>query len=93
MKLTELDLDRAQAWRRAPIYTAEGAARLSQKAIMNEINPTTRRFSRNLCQAFGPYTDSHIIETQPRSRLWTAVYAVVCFASFALVGFLLAARG
>ena len=74
MRLTELDLDRAQALRRAPIYS-------------------TRRHPRNLCEAFGPYTDSHIIETQPRSKLWTAVYAVVCFASFALVGLLLAFRG
>ena len=74
MKVSELDLDRARAYRRAPIYT-------------------TRRHPRSLCEAFGPYTDSHIIETQPRSRFWAAVYAAVCFASFALVGFLLAARG
>ena len=74
MKLTELDLDRAQAWRSTPLYTE-------------------RRFFRTMQAAFGPYTDSHIIETQPRSRFWTAVYAVVCFASFALVGMLLAFRG
>ena len=54
---------------------------------------STRRYPRTLEQAFGPYTSHQIAEPAPHSRVANIIYTVVCFASMAIVGVLLAWRG
>ena len=57
------------------------------------MNITTRRHPRTLQAAFGPYTSHQIAEPAPHSRVANIIYTVVCFASLAVVGVLLAIRG
>lgn len=54
------------------------------------MNPTTRRYSRSLSQAFGPYETGPVYPMpEPRRRYWQdlAVYAIGLIAVSAIIFF------
>jgi hypothetical protein len=46
---------------------------------------TTRKHPRTLQEAFGPYTDSRIADTDDRHRVYDLVIAVIAVAVLALI--------